>query len=143
MRKILAFLFLFATTMLIAQNHYSYYNGKKQPLEVSKKSINIFVTNQFVPPPDKVEFNGVHFIANELNTNEKWATLRFANELSDVAYYQKINELKNLPHVTGVCKHFKNGAYPTVGTSNLFYIKLKQTSDYSVLVQMAQQIIIF
>ena len=74
-----------------------------------------------------------------MTTNEKWATLRFANELSDVAFYQKVNELKNLPHVTGVGKHFKNGAYPTVGTSNLFYIKLKQASDYSVLVQMAQQ----
>jgi hypothetical protein len=94
MRKTLTFLLLFASTMLIAQN-YSYYNGKKQPLELSKKSINIFVTNQFVPPPDKEEFNEVHFTANELNTNEKWATLHFANELSDVAFYQKVNELKN------------------------------------------------
>ena len=138
MKKISILVFLLFAGIAFSQN-YSYYNGKKQPLELSKKSINIFVTNQFVPPLDNVEFNGVHFIANELNTNEKWDTLRFANELSDVAYYQKINELKNLPHVTGVGKHFKNGAYPTVGTSNLFYIKLKQASDYSVLVQMAQQ----
>ena len=95
MRKTLAFLFLLATTMLIAQNHYSYYNGKKQPLELAKKSINIFVTNQFVPPPNDPVFSNVVFKPNELTTNEKWATLRFANELSDVAYYQKVNELKN------------------------------------------------
>ena len=94
MRKTLNFLFLFASTMLIAQN-YSYYNGKKQPLELAKKSINIFVTNQFVPPPNDPVFSNVVFKPNELTTNEKWATLRFANELSDVAYYQKINELKN------------------------------------------------
>ena len=92
-----------------------------------------------MPPPNDPVFSNVVFKPNELTTNEKWATLRFANELSDVAYYQKINELKNLPHITGVGKHFKNGAYPTVGNSNLFYIKLKQASDYSVLVQMAQQ----
>ena len=39
--------------------------------------------------------NNTSFKPNELTTNEKWATLRFANELSDVAYYQKVNELKN------------------------------------------------
>lgn len=138
MKKISILVFLLFAGIAFSQN-YSYYNDKKQPLELSKKSINIFVTNQFVPPPNNPVFSNVVFKLNELTPNEKWATLRFANELSDVAYYQKINELKNLPHVTGVGKHFKNGAYPTVGTSNLFYIKLKQASDYSVLVQMAQQ----
>ena len=138
MKKISILVFLLFAGIAFSQN-YSYYNGKKQPLELSKKSINIFVTNQFVPPPNDPVFSNVVFKPNELTTNEKWATLRFANELSDVSYYQKINELKNLPHVTGVGKHFKNGAYPTVGNSNLFYIKLKQASDYSVLVQMAQQ----
>ena len=138
MKKISILVFLLFAGIAFSQN-YSYYNGKKQPLELSKKSINIFVTNQFVPPPNDPVFSNVVFKPNELTTNEKWATLRFANELSDVAFYQKVNELKNLPQVTGVGKHFKNGAYPTVGTSNLFYIKLKQASDYSVLVQMAQQ----
>ena len=99
--------------------------------------------NDLSIPKFKVFF--LNFFSNiEMNSYHGGSPLgNIANELSDVAYYQKINELKNLPHVTGVGKHFKNGAYPTVGTSNLFYIKLKQASDYSVLVQMAQQIIIF
>ena len=94
MKKISILVFLLFAGIAFSQN-YSYYNGKKQPLEVSKKSINIFVTNQFVPPPNDPVFSNVVFKPNELAPNEKWATLHFTNELSDVAFYQKVNESKN------------------------------------------------
>ena len=55
-------------------------------------------------------------------------------------YLQKINTLKQNINVTNVGLFFKrgNGAKP-LGTSNVFYVKLKSTNDLNKLQDVAKQ----
>lgn len=129
---------MLAPSKFLAQSHYYYRDGKKQEILLDKKHINLFVNSSF----NKTELANLGFTSpiwynKELQPNEQWATLVLETEPTDVEYLQKTTNLKNMEGVTGVAKHFKNDNYKSVGTSNLFYVKLKSLADTITLKRIA------
>ncbi len=132
---------MFASLKTFSQSNFYYYrNGKKQEIKLDKKRINLFVNNNFNKTTlTSLGFKTTSWYETKVKAEEYWATVEFQNEPSDLEYSQKTTELKNTYGVTGVAKHFKNGSVKSVGTSNLFYIKLKSISDTLVLKQIATE----
>jgi serine protease len=135
---ILFTILMLVPSKIVSQTHYYYRDSKKQEILLDKKHINLFVNSSF----NKTELANLGFTSpiwynNELQPNEQWATLVLETEPTDVEYLQKTTKLKNMLGVTGVAKHFKNDNYKSVGTSNLFYVKLKSLADTVTLKRIA------
>ncbi len=123
-----------------SQNHYYYKNGKKQEILLYKRHINLFVNSNF----NKTTLLNLGLFAKtwhdtKVKPNEYWTTLEFQTEPTDLEYLQKTTALRNLVGVTGVAKHFKNGSSKSIGTSNLFYVKLKSLNDTIILKRVATE----
>ena len=131
---------MLASLKTFSQSNYYYKNGKKQEILLDKKHINLFVNSNF----NKTTLSSLGLVATtwqetKVKTNEYWATLEFQTEPSDLEYLEKTTALKNTVGVTGVAKHFKNGKDRSIGTSNLFYVKLKSLADTVILKKVATE----
>jgi hypothetical protein len=142
MKKILIICFVvLSTTVLYSQsNYYYYYKGEKKYLTVDKKHVNIIVDNSF----SKQTIQNISLKDFDLKDtgfeNQKMSEVEFQTDPTDIEYLQKTNALKNNPNVIGVAKYFKRGDnIPAIGTSNIFYVKLKNSTDFSLLQNFANQ----
>ena len=128
---------LFSFGAFAQSNSFYYYKGKKKSLNLDKSKVNVFTTTTF----DKSTIANItskDFLLKEQNvTQEKWATIEFGSQLSDVEFYQKLNSLRNNSQVVGIGYHYKANKDRTVGTSNIFYVQLKKESDLPLLQQEA------
>jgi serine protease len=130
-------LLLVAVTLTAQNNAFYYYKGKQKQLSVDKSKVNVFMTTSF----QKSSVNNLTTKDFDLKdqpvTQEKWATIDFGSQLNDIEFVQKVNALRNNPDVVGIGYHYKAKGSETVGTSNLFYIKLKKVEDLPLLQQQA------
>jgi serine protease len=130
--------FLMLTSLkTFSQSNYYYYKGVRKELTIDRKHVNVILKTDFAKSSISNLSTKDFEIKDTDNPNEKWATIEFDTELSEMEYLQKVNALKNNPSVECVATHYKNGATKTVGTSNLFYIKLKTATDEGYLRQFA------
>lgn len=144
MKKILFILSLtiITTTLLNAQNNYYFYNkGNKVALQVDKKCLNIFTEDTFSKSSILV-LNLKDFTLqndNSILSTQKYAKIEFLAEPNDIDFFQKINTLKQNENINHVSLFFKDSNSTSIGTSNIFYVKLKTTTDYSILQQITNQ----
>ena len=127
---------LFFSASIFSQTNSYYYKGQKIPLQVDKRFLNISATNSF----SNSSISSLNIKENNIvqKTSEKFGSIEFTQEPSDVEFLQKINTLRQNPNINNVSLFYKrgNGAKP-LGTSNVFYVKLKKESDFAVLQQQA------
>lgn len=121
-------------------DYYYYYKGQKKYLTLNKKSFYLFTNNNF--DTSSIANLGVedYILIDDINSvNTKFTHLKLRNEPTDnQAYFQKLNELKQLPNVEHVGLFFENdNIEQPVGISKYFYVKLKNISDFSILQQTA------
>jgi serine protease len=134
---ILVLFFMFVSTSIFSQKKYYYYKGAKKVINIDRKHVNIILKNDFVKSSISVLNIKDFEINNTNNSTEKWATIEFETEPNEMEYLQKINALKNNPNVECVAMHYKIGLNKSIGTSNLFYIKLKTATDEAFLREFA------
>ena len=128
MRKLL-FLLLFTCSMAtFSQNHYYYSKGKKQALVLETSKVNIFTTAAFNPS----QVAAVSPLPYQ-QKKDNWGTVVFTETLSEMQLYQKINQLKNTQNISSVGLYYKAKNNKSVGTSNLFYVQLKNPEQYALL----------
>ncbi len=138
LKKIKFVVLFLCSTAIFSQSNYYYYKGKQQKLVEEKKYVNLFVDNTFnAASITNLNVKEFKLLDTKLKANEKFARLEFVNEPNDIEYLQKVNALKNTNGVTGVAKFYKTSDTKSVGTSNLFYIKLSTLSDTTKLKQLA------
>ncbi|UOE41399.1 S8 family peptidase [Chryseobacterium suipulveris] len=143
MRKriyLLTFLFVVFGFLNAQTDFYYYYKGQKKYLTVNKKSFYLFTNNNF--DTSSTANLGVedYILIDDINSvNTKFTHLKLSNEPTDnQTYFQKLNELKQLPNVEHVGLFFENeNGELSVGISKYFYVKLKDISDFSILNQTA------
>jgi len=132
---ILILLTILSTFSIFAQsNYYYYYKGEKVYLNLDKKSVYINTTNSF----QKTAITNSNVLDFDLKINEtlnKWSVLNFQNEPSNLEYYQNINSFKNINTVNVVSPCFTTMNGDKFAASNEFYVKLKNTNDFSLLEQ--------
>lgn len=128
--------------MMAQSNYFYYYKGEKIYLNldtsflhistntnVNKSSLNIPDIKPFTLQNENTSVNGI--------TN-KWAKVELNGQISVTKYFQIINQLKNKPDIEVVSPSFNlNGE--RIGTSSFLYVKLKQSSDFNILQQKANE----
>ncbi len=129
-------------TIIYSQNNYYYYlNNVKVYLELDKTKLNICTFENFEKPTiSNLNFKDFNLSDGNLNNqNLKFAKLEFQNPPTDIEFLQKSNSLKTNTEIKNVCYYFRKPSFPSIGTSNIFYVKLKNASDYKTLQQIAIQ----
>ena len=136
----ISFLFLFTFIISNAQsNYYYYYKGEKVFLTLDKKKVYLTASSSF--KSEIIQNLGIINIQveNNNNLNQKRGQIEFTSEPSTIEFYQKYNTLLSKPEIRNVSLFFKRNNGTSIGTSNIFYIKLKSERDYNVLKQVSNQ----
>lgn len=134
-------LIMFGSLGLKGQTDYYYYNGQKVYLTLDKSQLNITTTENF--QKGTISSLKVKEFSLEADKTEKQiqniARIEFQSTLTDLEFSQAVNTLKGNKEIKNVAPYFKRNNAASIGTSNYFYIKLKNTSDFSVLKEVADQ----
>lgn len=136
--------FLLALTMNAqsagSSEYYYYYKNQKVYLTVDKSKVNIITSANFQKSSiSNLGFQDFNLETINGSTTKKIGKLESTATLTDTQFLQKVNTLKQKPNIKNVGLYFKTGDNESIGTSNIFYVKLNNVSDYTVLQQVAAQ----
>lgn len=133
----------FGTLPLTAQNNYYYYKGQKVYLQLDKQQLNLNVKADFQNSAitlSNITTTDISVLScNPGESPDRFIKIEFTSAQSDLEYLEKVNLLKNTLGVTNVAPYFKKNDNKSIGTSRLFYIKLKNSSDVHILNSLALQ----
>jgi hypothetical protein len=139
--EILALFLLILPLLSIAQSEYYYYKGEKIYLTIDMEKLNISTFNDFQSSSiSNLNFNTFDLV-NDTKTIDgetlKFARLSFVTTPTEIEFYQTVNALKNNPAIRNVAYYYERTNAESIGTSNIFYVKLKNANDYNLLEQVA------
>lgn len=154
MRKhiVLLSLLVFVAIYGLAQNvnkYYYYYKGEKQFLELNTDFVFVSVeedktkkTNLFSVNEGTLKKEGLSDkMKQKLNSSNDfyWAEIKLGKNTANAVYDEKVVALKQIVNVQIVSPYFKSAHSKKIGLTNFFYVKLKETSDVTLLEQYAKQ----
>lgn len=121
--------------MTQAQDNYCYYyDGKMIALKVERKFLNIITHDGF----EKSSVANLDIRDFALKTVDQGITeIEFRSEPKEADFFKAIQSLKQNPGIAHVALYFKRGEHSSIGTSNVFYVKLKTNDDFKKLQQVA------
>ena len=138
----LLLVFFFGVIGMNAQSdYYYYYKGKKIALTLDKNFVHISATDKF-NPASVTNLRFKEFRLEEDNASgelEKISKLEFQQEPSDAAYLENVRILKQTTGVKNVSLYFKRTNAPSIGTSSIFYVKLRDSKGYEQLQKVAEE----
>jgi len=139
--KIYVLLFLFTLPIItIAQsNYYYYYKGERKNLTLDKKHLNINVLQSFQKSSIENQNAKLSSLENDFSDQEKILKIEYQTEFNDNAFFKKLDELRNQSNIKNVSLYFKRNNTTSIGTSDIFYIKLKSINDFNALQTIANQ----
>lgn len=139
---VLAFIIGFVMNAQSLDSMYYYYREQKIDLSVDKNYLNIITSDNF----DETSIRSLGFKTftmheiDEFTQPQKFARLEFENSPSDSEYLQAMDDLKRTSEIRNIGMYFIRGdSIPPIGTSNIFYVKLKSTEDFNLLQTTANQ----
>ena len=129
------FLFLFSMLGYAQSNYYYYYNNNKVFLNLDRTSLTLITENDFLKSSvSSLSLKEFNLEQENLNTNYKFSKTEFQQTPSTIEYFQKINLLNSNSKIIKANPNFTNSIGQKFGLSNYLYIKLKNSSDYQLLV---------
>lgn len=126
---------------LNAQSSYYYYKGQKIYLTLDKSKINIIAPNNFQESSlQSLSVKNINMSSyNSENMTQKIGELEFVTTSNITEFTQRVNSIRQSAMGINVAYYYQIDASTSIGTSSIFYVKLKKASDYSVLQQIAGQ----
>jgi serine protease len=137
--------FLLALTMNAqsagSSEYYYYYKNQKVYLTVDKSKVNIITSANFQKNSiSNLGFQDFNLETINGSTAKKIGKLESTATLTDAQFNQKLNSLRQKPNIKNIGLYFKTGeTTESIGTSNIFYVKLNNASDHTLLQQTATQ----
>lgn len=143
MRQIF-WILLFFPLSLFAQEHFYYYKGQKQYLQLDTNYVFVTTTNESVLQKSNV-ISGVSLVLNKeqhtrllskkqnISAEFYWTEIQLPELRSRQPYKEKINAIKQIDGVQVVSPYFRGKKGEKIGLSNFFYVKLKSLSDTTLL----------
>lgn len=144
MKKILILIMTCVTFHCFSQSNqlgsYYYHKGKKVDLIVDQKQLNLVALpgfqNSDILDIDVQINNGA---ITDIITQKKIIKVNFNTSPNNATYNQTINELKSKTNIVSVAPFYVVNDSVSVGTSHIFFVKLKQLSDTTILKQISNQ----
>lgn len=138
----LLLVFFFGVLGMNAQSdYYYYYKGQKIALTLDKNFLHISATERF-DPASVANLRLKEFRLEDDDASgerEKIAKLEFQQEPSDALYLENVRALKQTREVKSVSLYFKRPDAPSIGTSSIFYVKLRDSRGYELLQRTAEE----
>lgn len=137
MKKILLLLLFLVITIFknFSQENYYYYKGKKISLEIDDKKIKVWTDKNF----DESELNSLNLNISsikETKNNAKEVVLEYDENLKDKKN-EIIKELLKSKQIKAFSNFYKRKNSSSISTSNIFYVKLKNENDLSLLEEVS------
>jgi parallel beta-helix repeat protein len=141
---IIILLAVIAYTGLYAQesnnSNYYYYKGEKQYLTLDKSRLNVTVSDDFQNGNLlESDFTTLYFETDSSNIPKTFGILEFETALNDMEYHQKIENLMGNENIIAVHPNYLTKENISIGMSSYFYVKLKNISDYDVLLNLVEE----
>ena len=135
--KVMSLILILPFVLFGQKNNYYYYKGQKIPLEIDRKYVNIVYDSTF----QFSNIENLNIISSSLNVLScnpgevelKITKIEFITSPENIEFIEKINKLKNTPGIISVCLYYKKSESTSIGTSNVLYVKLKNSEDVSLL----------
>jgi subtilisin family serine protease len=131
---------IIATFSLSAQQTYYYYQGCKINLTVDSTYLNIIADSELQKSLDSSSISRNLEIERDSGLkNQQMLRLKFKTVLNEQEYLNAINTLKENLQVKYIFPYFKRQDAEPIGTSDIFYIKLKDIKDVGTLENLVRQ----
>lgn len=136
----LSILFVFISFSINAQQMSYYYHGEKIDLTVDRTCVNV-ISEEIAQKSSILGFLAQHFtIPNNIgNGHNNITKLVFNTMPSESEYAKTLNDLKQNFQIQNIYPFFERGDNDPIGTSDIFYVKLKSLQDSSLLKTIAIQ----
>jgi serine protease len=123
------------------KNNFYYYQGQKKQLEIDAKFLNITYDSTF-QVSSLSNLNVIYTELNALSCNPgedegRIAKIEFVVKPNQTEFLQKLTAIKNTVGINSVCLYYKKSENSSIGTSNILYVKLKNSGDISILNALA------
>jgi hypothetical protein len=115
-----------------------YYRGQKMELTVDRTVLHLIADSTFLQSYNSIvlfETLGME----RLNQSKDFVKLKFNSDLTLSDDKTKVDSLRKHPQIHYILPFFENGENDPIGTSDLFYLKLKNSADTTLLQTIAAQ----
>jgi len=138
--NLLCVLFFLLFTSLNAQTSFYYYKGEKINLTVDRSYLHIIADKEFIESPSfKLLLEELKMKMDDSEPIQEMVKLRFQFYPTVEEYTIVFKSLKENKIIQYVLPYFERGEAPPIGTSDVFYVKLKEVKDTLQLWKMAEQ----
>lgn len=130
------------TVSLHSQNKYYYYNKKKIEIEIDKNKVDVQTNQDFdtsILKKEGIKKVALHNDNSEKKQLYKRITIELEESTDEKSFSSKINSILAAKGVTNISPYFKRKDSKSIGTSNIFYVKLNKESDVDILKQLASK----
>jgi hypothetical protein len=140
LKYILIYIMLSCSIGAFSQPSYYYYQGNKVGLTVDRDYVYIMAEDGFTKSASTgLLFQKLNLELDETKPVEGLAKLRINSTLGMQEYSDLIDSLKQDDRITHVFPFFERGDAEPIGTSDIFYVKLKAEGDTALLRQVAAE----
>ena len=144
MKKILILIMTCVTFHCFSQSNqrdsYYYHKGEKLDLIVDQKQLNLVALPGFQNSDiSDIDIQINNSATTDIITQKKIIKVNFNTSPNNATYNQTINELKSKTNIITVAPFYVVNDSVSVGTSHIFFVKLKQLSDTTILKQISNQ----
>jgi subtilisin family serine protease len=132
--------FLFSILGYAQSDYFYYYNNNKIFLNLDRSSVTLITETDFLKSSvSTLNLKDFNLEQENLDTNYKFSKTEFQQTPNIIEYFQKINLLNSNSKIIKANPNFTNTIGQKFGLSNYLYIKLKNSSDYQLLVSKSQE----
>jgi subtilisin family serine protease len=131
---------ILATFSLNAQQAYYYYQGRKINLTTDNTCLNIIADNELLKSLDASSISQNFEIERNFDLkNQQMLRLKFKTVVNEQEYLNTVNTLKENLRLKYVFPYFKRRDAEPIGTSDIFYVKLKDAQNFIALENLVRQ----
>ncbi|HET56075.1 MAG TPA: peptidase S8 [Ignavibacteria bacterium] len=137
--KLIFSLLILASFSIKAQDMFYYYKGNKIDLKVDKNYLNIIAKEELQNFSDSIS-NYFSIVQDENDQSRKITKLKFKSTPNELEYTEVLKTLKRAGYVKYAFPYFERSSEtPSIGTSDIFYLKLKEKKDTTILKQIVKE----
>lgn len=118
--------------------HYYWYNGEKIYLTLNTEYVNVVVEGVNLKSSNTL-FPNYNVVQTSSGQNGDILKLNLASKKTASEYSEIAKDLKQNKQVKHVLPFFNRGSAEPIGTSDIFYLKLKDPSDITLLKSLADE----
>jgi len=143
MKKITNLFFLFLLVFVNSNSqtsYFYYYKGQKVNITVDREYLNIIADNEFLHSSNSNKlFQELNIKQDDSLSIQGIVKLKFKTKPDQTEYSEAVNILKQNEYIKYILPFFERKGTSPIGTSDIFYVMLKEIKDTILIRNIAEQ----